>query len=346
MMATQPASMLEQLEALNQGIRTGSKERVSEKRATLLKSLAELRNISWWTWTPTPEEKAAWRARVSEVEAAVVELEEEFSRAHNTKHAALLELQASLKELEGLKTTLGEGGAANAALGPWKPDSARSACAGCGSGFSVFNRKHHCRSCGDIFDKKCSDQTRPVPCFGYTEPVRVCKACFALKPPAAKKKGLSDITNRAGSSASSTNPVNKRLHHLRGGLRKQPNFLGEIGVGSAAKLKKATPADRGCMSPSPAKSLVKELQDSMRKRRSRIAHSPDRIERAVESSRAAKRARLGSDAAHALMPRKGSIAELLKQPDLAAAAFRDASPMAALGSPIAVGSPCSLASWD
>ena len=54
MEATQPANMLAELEALRQGIRTGSKERVSEKRVALLKSLAELRDISWWHVRPPP----------------------------------------------------------------------------------------------------------------------------------------------------------------------------------------------------------------------------------------------------------------------------------------------------
>ncbi|VFQ76913.1 unnamed protein product [Cuscuta campestris] len=61
----------------------------------------------------------------------------------------------------------------------WVPDEAVSKCTACGADFNAFNRKHHCRNCGDIFCDKCtqarialtSDENSPV--------VRVCDRCKA-----------------------------------------------------------------------------------------------------------------------------------------------------------------------
>ncbi len=58
------------------------------------------------------------------------------------------------------------------------PDDATDACMKCNTGFTLFNRKHHCRACGRIFCNDCSDKTVPLPEIGFYEPVRVCYSCF------------------------------------------------------------------------------------------------------------------------------------------------------------------------
>ena len=38
----------------------------------------------------------------------------------------------------------------------WKDDTEVTNCSRCDVGFTLTNRKHHCRNCGDIFCKDCS----------------------------------------------------------------------------------------------------------------------------------------------------------------------------------------------
>lgn len=61
----------------------------------------------------------------------------------------------------------------------WMRDENAKDCFHCGEPFSTFRRKHHCRTCGQIFDSKCTlliSGTR----FGQPGNIRVCKPCEAM----------------------------------------------------------------------------------------------------------------------------------------------------------------------
>lgn len=71
----------------------------------------------------------------------------------------------------------------------WQPDVACSQCTGCQKNFSVFNRRHHCRCCGNIFCHNCSNKfvsyniqkLRPVKRPDIEEdfpPYRTCHRCY------------------------------------------------------------------------------------------------------------------------------------------------------------------------
>ncbi|XP_017847662.1 RUN and FYVE domain-containing protein 2 isoform X3 [Drosophila busckii] len=64
--------------------------------------------------------------------------------------------------------------------GIWAPDSIASHCTGCAREFNLTRRKHHCRSCGEIFCKSCSEHTLSLlNAQGQPgKPVRVCDACY------------------------------------------------------------------------------------------------------------------------------------------------------------------------
>ncbi|XP_064462883.1 hepatocyte growth factor-regulated tyrosine kinase substrate-like isoform X3 [Ornithodoros turicata] len=68
-------------------------------------------------------------------------------------------------------------------------------CHRCRVQFSLVQRKHHCRNCGQIFCQKCSSQAAPIPRYGIEKEVRVCEACF---------EKLSSVTKSPRSSQKST----------------------------------------------------------------------------------------------------------------------------------------------
>ncbi|GAB0090647.1 Lateral signaling target protein 2 homolog [Sergentomyia squamirostris] len=60
----------------------------------------------------------------------------------------------------------------------WIPDEEAPRCMACSAVFTAFRRRHHCRCCGKVFCGMCSNSSAPLPKFGLTKAVRVCRTCF------------------------------------------------------------------------------------------------------------------------------------------------------------------------
>ena len=58
----------------------------------------------------------------------------------------------------------------------WMKDENAKVCFNCGDVFTAFRRKHHCRTCGQIYDSKCTVLI-PGRLFGQPGTLRVCKTC-------------------------------------------------------------------------------------------------------------------------------------------------------------------------
>ncbi|KAJ9602394.1 Mitochondrial distribution and morphology protein 12 [Cladophialophora chaetospira] len=61
----------------------------------------------------------------------------------------------------------------------WMRDENAKDCFHCGEQFTTFRRKHHCRTCGQIFDNKCTVLMGGSH-FGSSSAVRVCKPCESI----------------------------------------------------------------------------------------------------------------------------------------------------------------------
>jgi len=61
----------------------------------------------------------------------------------------------------------------------WMADEICKECFLCGDAFSAFRRKHHCRTCGCIFDSKCTSIISGQR-FGVQGSLRVCKTCLDI----------------------------------------------------------------------------------------------------------------------------------------------------------------------
>lgn len=61
----------------------------------------------------------------------------------------------------------------------WMRDENAKDCFHCGEPFTTFRRKHHCRTCGQIFDSKCTLLIAGNR-FGQPGSIRVCKPCEAM----------------------------------------------------------------------------------------------------------------------------------------------------------------------
>ncbi|KAK5110297.1 hypothetical protein LTR62_006150 [Meristemomyces frigidus] len=61
----------------------------------------------------------------------------------------------------------------------WMKDENARDCFYCGQSFSTFRRKHHCRTCGQIFDAQCTVLVSGRP-FGQPGTLRLCKPCEGM----------------------------------------------------------------------------------------------------------------------------------------------------------------------
>jgi hypothetical protein len=61
----------------------------------------------------------------------------------------------------------------------WVLASEVSFCMVCASGFGMFNKKHHCRSCGHVVCHSCSNYNATIIEISSLGPMRICKQCFS-----------------------------------------------------------------------------------------------------------------------------------------------------------------------
>ncbi|XP_055914062.1 myotubularin-related protein 3 isoform X3 [Eupeodes corollae] len=86
----------------------------------------------------------------------------------------------------------------------WVPDHAVSRCTSCQTEFWLGRRKHHCRSCGQIFCADCSEFWAPLPDEKLFSDVRLCGPCYHSVTTRMQ------LQNRSVSNFSSNNQYNNQ----------------------------------------------------------------------------------------------------------------------------------------
>jgi len=149
--------------------------------------------------------KGSSRSRSSSMEPGTTEASPISTSAHSSLyHESFTQnerpqiLQSGIIRIPGTTTNEGASDAVSARLERmrkqvlskefWMADETCKECFRCGAAFTAFRRKHHCRTCGCIFDSKCTSQISGQK-FGVQGSLRVCKTCL-------------DVINRRYDSAS------------------------------------------------------------------------------------------------------------------------------------------------
>ncbi|KAH8417834.1 hypothetical protein KR222_006718, partial [Zaprionus bogoriensis] len=99
------------------------------------------------------------------------------SSEHNSPVSART---GSRRRLQANVAPVAPGGGAATTLSPpaWIPDGKAPRCMSCQTAFTAFRRRHHCRNCGGVFCGVCSNASAPLPKYGLTKAVRVCRECY------------------------------------------------------------------------------------------------------------------------------------------------------------------------
>lgn len=74
----------------------------------------------------------------------------------------------------------------------WIPDAHASKCSRCETIFSLINRRHHCRNCGDIVCDACSSFRIMLKHVDQKKEVRVCVSCFESFN-SGKRKSINEL---------------------------------------------------------------------------------------------------------------------------------------------------------
>lgn len=100
----------------------------------------------------------------------------------------------------------------------WMRDENAKDCFHCGETFSTFRRKHHCRTCGQIFDSKCTLLISGTQ-FGQPGNIRVCKPCEAMI------NANDDDSSEFSDSDQSPMAVNPRVSELSVGSARRMSLV-------------------------------------------------------------------------------------------------------------------------
>ncbi|VDP11809.1 unnamed protein product [Onchocerca flexuosa] len=113
----------------------------------------------------------------------------------------------------------------------WVPDGDATKCMACQrTQFSVIQRRHHCRACGNVVCSTCSSHSYRIPVS--KRPVRVCDSCFAkfISKDSGHSNAVSSGPGMLNDGSSDSDDEDKNVTYDL-----QPTFYSKIGCGEEKK---------------------------------------------------------------------------------------------------------------
>lgn len=91
----------------------------------------------------------------------------------------------------------------------WVKDEYVLNCTSCNQSFSFGERRHHCRSCGDLFCDACTSKRVALPdLYSDNKEQRVCENCYTTRSMRAKHASMGLMTATGDSSSSAASLTN------------------------------------------------------------------------------------------------------------------------------------------
>uniref|UniRef100_A0A182R006 Lateral signaling target protein 2 homolog n=1 Tax=Anopheles farauti TaxID=69004 RepID=A0A182R006_9DIPT len=133
----------------------------------------------------------------------------------------------------------------------WVPDHAVTRCTNCQTEFWLVRRKHHCRSCGQIFCAECSVFTAHLPDERVYQPVRLCEPCY---------RRISSMTVPSNTTGSDNTPESTAVPISSGSSSSSSN---QVANGAGSSIIAAAPIHAPAAAPThaPAAAVPAPLND-------------------------------------------------------------------------------------
>ncbi|XP_036232238.2 phosphatidylinositol-3,5-bisphosphate 3-phosphatase MTMR3 isoform X2 [Bactrocera oleae] len=151
--------------------------------------------------------------------------EEQCSVAENLENASICSWEAVEDRSAPSSSASSSIQQPNTTSALWVPDHAVKRCTSCQVEFWIGRRKHHCRSCGQIFCADCSEFWAPLPDAKLFKPVRLCGPCYLAVTTRIEQQSNAIIaTNMPNYTATTTSTTANAAWTTGGASRSSPKL--------------------------------------------------------------------------------------------------------------------------